>query len=60
MPHHDFIAALWHHGELLTGLVGPHTEAQEADAATLSNGFDLFKVPSRLSAGLVKILERCA
>ena len=57
---HDVVAALGHDRQLGAGLVGPHAEAEEADAEALARLLDLGEVAAGLGAGLVQGLERRA
>ena len=60
MPEHDRVAALGHDRQLGAGLVGPHAEAEEAEAEAVADRLALLEVPRRLGAGLVEVLERRA
>ena len=58
---HDLVAALGHDRQLGAGLVGPHAEAEEAEAELRSpTALHLLQVAAGLGAGLVEILERRA
>ena len=46
--------------QLGAGLVGPHAEAEEAEAELLADRLALVEVAAGLGAGLVEILERRA
>ena len=60
MPQHDVIAALGHDWQFFAGLVGPHAEAEIADAALLADFLDLREVASGFGAGLVEVFQRRA
>ena len=53
---HDRVAALGHDRQLAAGLVGPHAEAEEAEAELLADRLALGEVAARLGAGLVEML----
>ena len=57
---HDRIAALGHHRQLAAGLVGPHSDAEEAEAEPVADRLALLEVPGRFGTGLVEVLERRA
>ncbi len=57
---HDRIAALGHDGKFGAGLVGPHPEAEEAEAEFGAHFFDLLQVATGFRAGLVQVFERGA
>ena len=57
---HDRVAALGHDRQSSRALVGPHAEAEEAEPEPLADRLALVRVPSRLGAGLVQVLERRA
>src|SRR5436853_2605269 len=58
MAEHDLVAALGHPGQLVAALVGPHAEAEEAQAELVADLLDLLEMASGLGAGLVKVPER--
>ena len=59
-PQHDRVAALGHDRQLGAGLVGPHAEAEEAEAEPVADRLDLVEMAAGLGAGLVEVLERRA
>ncbi len=57
---HDRVAALGHDRQLGARLVGPHAQAEKADAQLVADRLDLLQVAAGLGAGLVQIVERRA
>jgi hypothetical protein len=57
---HDLVPALGHSRQSVAGLVGPHAEAEEAEAELVAHLLDLVEMAARLGAGLVEVLERRA
>src|SRR3546814_8890485 len=60
MVEHDLVAPLGHARQVGARLVGPHAEAEEAEAGFGADFLDLFQMAAGLGAGLVKIFERRA
>ena len=54
------VAALGHDRQFGAGLVGPHAEAEEAEAEAVADGFHLFEVAAGFGAGVVEGGERGA